>query len=102
MVVGMASETPRTIEHAFRCAVVAAFLLLGLFSPVGARSANPKRPHSSQRGGIRTPQKKQAVQSFVLVGAGDIASCKEPEGARATAKLVEKIPGTVFAAGDLA
>jgi acid phosphatase type 7 len=102
MVVGMASETPRTIEHAFRCAVVAAFLLLGLFSPVGARSANPKPPHSSQRGGIRTPQKKQAVQSFVLVGAGDIASCKEPEGARATAKLVEKIPGTVFAAGDLA
>ena len=39
---------------------------------------------------------------FVLVGAGDIASCKDPEGARATAKLIERIPGTVFAAGDLA
>lgn len=41
-------------------------------------------------------------QTFVLVGAGDIASCKNPEGARATAKLIEGIPGTVFAAGDLA
>jgi hypothetical protein len=41
-------------------------------------------------------------KTFVLVGAGDIASCKDPEGARATAKLLEKIPGTVFAAGDLA
>jgi hypothetical protein len=36
------------------------------------------------------------------VGAGDIASCKYPEGAQATAKLIEKIPGAVFAAGDLA
>ena len=41
-------------------------------------------------------------QTFILVGAGDIASCKEPEGARATAKLLEQIPGTIFAAGDLA
>lgn len=41
-------------------------------------------------------------QTFVLVGAGDIASCQQPEGARATAKLLEQIPGTIFAAGDLA
>jgi hypothetical protein len=38
----------------------------------------------------------------VLVGAGDIASCDDLTGAYATAKLIEKIPGTVFAAGDLA
>jgi hypothetical protein len=38
----------------------------------------------------------------VLVGAGDIASCDDLAGAYATAKLIEKIPGTVFAAGDLA
>jgi len=38
----------------------------------------------------------------VLVGAGDIASCSVLEGAEATAKLIEKTPGTVFAAGDLA
>ena len=46
--------------------------------------------------------KKHAEKTFVLLGAGDIASCKNPEGARATAKLIEQIPGTVFAAGDLA
>jgi hypothetical protein len=41
-------------------------------------------------------------QVFTLVGAGDIAGCRAIEGARATAKLIEQIPGTVFAAGDLA
>jgi len=38
----------------------------------------------------------------VLVGAGDIASCDDLKGAEATAKLLDSIPGTVFAAGDLA
>jgi acid phosphatase type 7 len=42
------------------------------------------------------------AKPFVLVGAGDIASCKDLTGAEATAKLIEKIPGEVFAAGDLA
>ncbi len=34
-----------------------------------------------------------------LVGAGDIAICGNP-GAEATAKLLDKIPGTIFTAGD--
>ena len=38
----------------------------------------------------------------VLVGAGDIADCKDLSGAEATAKLLEQIPGTVMAVGDLA
>lgn len=38
----------------------------------------------------------------VFVGAGDIASCDDLSGAYATAALIEKIPGTVFAVGDLA
>jgi len=41
-------------------------------------------------------------QAAILVGAGDIADCKDLAGAEATAKLLDKIPGTVFAAGDLA
>ena len=45
---------------------------------------------------------KAAPSDPVLVGAGDIASCDDLAGAEATAKLIEKIPGTVFAAGDLA
>jgi calcineurin-like phosphoesterase family protein len=41
----------------------------------------------------------------VLVGAGDIATCRGPASesiAAKTAALIEKIPGTVFATGDLA
>jgi acid phosphatase type 7 len=52
-----------------------------------------------------TPAKGQASSAWadpVLVGAGDIASCDDLAGAEATAKLIDKIPGTVFAAGDLA
>ena len=41
-------------------------------------------------------------QPAVLVGAGDIADCRDLAGAEATAKLLEKIPGTVMAVGDLA
>jgi acid phosphatase type 7 len=43
-----------------------------------------------------------ADASVVLVGAGDIADCKDLSGAEATAKLLEQIPGTVMAVGDLA
>jgi len=43
-----------------------------------------------------------AEQTAVLVGAGDIADCKDLSGAEATAKLLEKIPGAVMAVGDLA
>lgn len=41
-------------------------------------------------------------QSVVLVGAGDIADCKDLVGAEATAKLLEQISGTVMVPGDLA
>src|SRR5882757_11321572 len=41
-------------------------------------------------------------QSAILVGAGDIADCKDLSGAEATAKLLVQVPGTVMAVGDLA
>ena len=41
-------------------------------------------------------------ETAVLVGAGDIADCADLSGAEATAKLLEQIPGTVMAVGDLA
>jgi acid phosphatase type 7 len=44
----------------------------------------------------------QHDQTAVLVGAGDIADCNDLSGAEATAKLLEQIPGTVMAVGDLA
>ena len=38
----------------------------------------------------------------ILVGAGDIADCRDLSGAEATAKLLERNPGEVMAVGDLA
>ena len=43
-----------------------------------------------------------AAETAVLVGAGDIADCRDLAGAEATAKLLEQTPGTVMAVGDLA
>ncbi len=47
------------------------------------------------------PPLEASAASVVLVGAGDIASCGYNRD-EATAKLLDQIPGTVFAAGDLA
>jgi calcineurin-like phosphoesterase family protein len=55
---------------------------------------------SAQGGG--PPASPAVEQTAVLVGAGDIADCRDLSGAEATAKLLEKIPGTVMAVGDLA
>ncbi len=53
-------------------------------------------------GEARQNSSPPAEQTAILVGAGDIADCIDLSGAEATSKLLEKIPGTVFAAGDLA
>jgi acid phosphatase type 7 len=47
------------------------------------------------------PQQSTA-EPAILTGAGDIADCEDLSGAEATAKLLEQIPGTVMAVGDLA
>jgi hypothetical protein len=41
-------------------------------------------------------------EAAILVGAGDIADCRDLSGAEATAKLLDHLPGTVMADGDLA
>ena len=46
------------------------------------------------------PAPAAAPEEFVLVGAGDIAKCEILGGAVATARLLDKIPGTVFTVGD--
>jgi len=64
-------------------------------------SQTPHSTHSSNSK-IKKPRKAQDSATYTLVGAGDIASCKDLSGAEATAKLIESIEGDVFAAGDLA
>jgi len=67
-------------------------LLLGAF--VGG--AHLPRSQSN-----RSPQSDPVDATTILVGAGDIVGCQNPQGALATARLIEKIPGTVFTLGDL-
>ena len=64
---------------------------------VGSRKAEATEKHSAH-----TQPTKTKGNTYVLVGAGDIAGCSSLAGAAATAKLIEGIPGSVFAAGDLA
>jgi hypothetical protein len=88
--------------RAIRIGLFSVLVLLGCCC---ARKAvaqeNPKAPErkASEQ---KTAESQANQQAFVLVGAGDIAGCKDLSGALATAKLIENIPGTVFAAGDLA
>lgn len=78
----------------FGCAAI----LLGILFAASARLAS--------RTAVATSQAAQssAAESGdpVLLAAGDIANCKMIAGAEATAKIIEAIPGTVAALGDLA
>ena len=78
----------------FRRSLLAVSLLVG---SLVAQSTIPLAAAQSDAGGKVEP----ADQTAVLVGAGDIVGCRDPEGALATAKLIEKTSGTVFAVGDL-
>jgi len=49
--------------------------------------------------GVHETSAIAASTSAVLIGAGDIAGC-DPDRAEATARLLDKIAGTVFTAGD--
>jgi calcineurin-like phosphoesterase family protein len=77
-------------EVRVKSTLTVAILLLGLFF-----GSAPDRA-SSSAGPYATDQ------SVILVGAGDIADCKDLTGAEATAKLLDQLPGTVMAVGDLA
>jgi len=73
-----------------RCALAIAMISVFFFLPFWLSGAG----HSNE--------KTASGEDAVLVGAGDIADCTDLSGAEATAKLLEKIPGTVVAIGDLA
>lgn len=84
--------------------LIVGLLLLALFPALETQAQTERTPttRTSKQTQAGRKERREAGRTFVLVGAGDIASCENPEGARATAKLIEQIPGMVFAAGDLA
>ncbi len=96
----MLGYTPNPGKSTLRKVVWLAGLLLCLGGSATAQSPPPAGAlqQDSEPASHETPQDR----TYTLVGAGDIASCQAIEGAQATAKLIEQIPGTVFAAGDLA
>jgi hypothetical protein len=65
-----------------------------------AKSATSNQPPPKDR--AKAQPSSSPAEDAVLVGAGDIATCGELAGAEATAQLIDKVPGTVFAVGDLA
>jgi hypothetical protein len=71
-----------------------AFVFFTLLVPVSL-AGNPGSRRSAP-----SPEKEE--QTAVLVGAGDIADCRNLIGAESTAKLLDQIFGTVMAVGDLA
>jgi hypothetical protein len=78
-------------EAVVKTSLCGAIVLLVLFL-AGLPEEHAKLPSVSAGNG----------QIAVLIGAGDIADCKDLSGAEATAKLLDQIPGTVMAVGDLA
>lgn len=82
--------------------IVVLVVLFCVRPQAGAQAGSPVPPAHAAETHPKVPETRSGGHTFILVGAGDIASCKDPDGARATAKLIEQITGTVFAAGDLA
>src|ERR1700739_4255354 len=76
------------------------FLISSLLVGVGTGSALPQEHAAKRSPAPKTISKseKGLADTFTLVGAGDIVGCSDLSGAEATAKLIDAIPGTVFAA----
>ena len=89
------------ITQVFRIGAVAS---LAFSVPLAVRILAHFPPHATrpEKGPKKTGQSEPSAPTFTLVGAADIATCEHLENAQATARLIEQIPGTVFAAGDLA
>jgi len=94
---------PRYIQWGYFLRITATGLAF-LAAASGAQAQTDQAAKSSKRTApAATSSQTTEDKVFTLVGAGDIAGCgKALAGAEATAKLIEKIPGEVFASGDLA
>jgi acid phosphatase type 7 len=80
--------------------LIALLFLLGATNGLKAQQTTGAPKPTKRKTSTSSSQKDS--NTFTLVGAGDIAGCANLTGAEATAKLIDNIPGTVFAAGDLA
>jgi acid phosphatase type 7 len=89
----------RVVRFAWTLLVCSSLLVIGAGTSLAQEPAakRPRTPKTSSKAG-----KQKSPDTITLVGAGDIVGCSDLSGAEETAKLIDAIPGTVFALGDLA
>ena len=87
----------RPIANLVSLAVLSAIISCGPSS----KTASPAAPSSTQSASLpkATVPVNVTGMTGLLVGAGDIGVCGGP-GPESTARLLDRFPGTVFAAGD--
>jgi acid phosphatase type 7 len=96
------AHLPRRLRSPLALAGLIALLATGCSGSGGPITpTQPSAAIQSATPAAPLPGPPEIVPDAVLVGAGDVAMCGAPE-VEATARLLEGIPGTVFAAGDLA
>src|SRR5271154_2096493 len=82
--------TPGMSGFVLSTAIIFSFAIAARPPPTSAPANEPApaapRPNPRNRG----PVPRRKPQTVIMVGAGDIAGCKNLEGAQATAKLVEQ------------
>lgn len=85
----------RTVKRAvFFLAMICSGLAISGRAQQPAKALGAKPAYPAEKGG--------SEQEQTVVAAGDIVDCGNLAGSEATAKLIDKIPGTVLALGDLA
>ena len=81
-------------------AIAVVGLVFATTSAVRSQSAGKETDRT--RASVGTQSTTASDGPAILAGAGDIADCRDLSGAEATAKLLERLSGTVMAVGDLA
>src|SRR5438093_1611464 len=76
-----------------------AILLLGFLACNDQPTQLPTQSNEPEAT-AKSPVVPQAAATVTMVAAGDIAACSSSNQSGATAKLVDRIPGTVLTLGD--
>jgi len=77
-------------------------LSLPLLSPAWRQSDRLSLTGTSSFSGAQQAAKAVSPADVTVIAAGDIVDCAKMAGSEATAKLLDRIPGTILPVGDLA
>lgn len=94
----MQTKSARPFRRAF---LLMALIVAGAVIFSSARSSSVTGNTTRGKNTALLPANPDAAEQ-VVIAAGDIVDCKHLAGSEATARLIDDIPGTVLALGDLA